>query len=207
MNPDDDAALRKIRLPEEATQTGGVLFSDADGMAEFNRGCDHVYTLLRDSRALYLQGSHATSLFLAVTAIEEIAKLDIGIFRSRERTKPAQRRRDDHLFSHKSKHAIALQEVLVIGTRLPTAIGEERVRELLDMAETGELVRLREAALYIQVVDARFVCPSDEISKATARDLLLLALEVWDDRLVGVTNYTYKLDEPLMAFFDEVAAS
>ena len=36
--------------------------------------------------------------------------------------------------------------------------------------------------------------------------MLLLALEVWDDRLVGLTNHTYALDGELVVMFGAVAA-
>lgn len=204
---DDEAARRKIHLAIEATQTGTVLFTNHTLSDEFNRGCDHVFSLLRDARLLYLASSYPTALFLSITAIEEIAKLEIAVYRSPERMSPAKRRNNDLLFSHNSKHAIALQEVITIGTRLPGAVGEVRVRELLDMPESGEMTKLREAALYIETVDGQFICPSDRIEKPLARDLLLLALEVWDDRLVGLTNHTYKLDQELAGFFSEVADS
>jgi hypothetical protein len=40
-----------------------------------------------------------------------------------------------------------------------------------------------------------------------AREILLLALEVWDDRLVGYTRHTYALDGELIAMFDAVAVA
>lgn len=205
---DESAARRKIHLAIEATQTGTVLFHQPHTLSdEFNRGCDHVFSLLRDARLLYLASSYPAALFLSITAIEEIAKLEIAVYRSPERTSPSKRRNNDHLFSHNSKHAIALQEVITIGTRLPGAVSEARVRELLDMAESGKMTKLREAALYVETVDGQFVCPSDRIGKPLARDLLLLALEVWDDHLVGLTNHTYELDQELAGFFSEVVDS
>lgn len=81
------------------------------------------------------------------------------------------------------------------------------MRELLDMAETGELVSMREAALYFDVVDGNFTVPSERFSKSDARDLLLLALEVWDDGLVGLTNHTYEIDQKLLKIFAAVENS
>lgn len=203
---DDAAATRKLEMAVEATAKGKIFFP-ADGRKdEFNRGCDHVHSLLRDSHLLYRSGSFPTSAFLSITAIEEIAKLDIAVFRNTERTAPANRR-EDLLFNHKKKHFIALQEVIAIGARLPKAIGEERVRHLLDMAESGKLLEMREAALYIDNVSGTFTCPVDRIQKGTAREILLLALEVWDDRLVGMTDHTYQIDSKIVPLFDEIASS
>jgi len=207
MIPDDDASHRKIKLAMEATETGAVLFSGSDASAQFDRGCDHVCALLRDAYTLFTSGSFPTVVFLSITAIEDIAKHETATFRRPGRTAPAKRRSDDHLYSHKLKHTIALQEVIVIGTRLPSAIDEARVRDMLDMAESGGLVVLRESALYAENVDGKFLCPQDRIDRALAREILLLALEVWDDRLVGLTNHTYALDGELAAMFEAVAAA
>lgn len=202
---DNAAATRKLLLAQKATTEGKVFFSDSSRVEEFNRGCNHVAGLLRDSHRLYSASSFATSVFLSITAIEESAKLEIAGFRRDPKTPPVKNRRDDLLFAHKAKHSIALQEVITIGTRLPAAIGAQRLRELLDMAESGKLVELRESALYTDNLDGQFVCPAERIDKQTARDVLLLALEVWDDRLVGWTNHTYELDAELVQMFREVA--
>jgi AbiV family abortive infection protein len=204
---DDAAADRKIMLALAAAAKGKVFFSSSRKVEEFNRGCDHVAGLLRDSYHLYSVGSFATSVFLSITSIEETAKLDIALFRSKEGTLPANSRRQDLLFNHKAKHSIALQEVIAIGSRLPKAIGQERVRQLLAMAESGKLLELRESAIYTNSVDGHFTCPADQIQKGAAREMLLLALEVWDDRLVGWTNHTYEIDSELVNMFNEVAAS
>ena len=207
MQPDNAASKRKFKLAIEATQTGKILFSGADSIDQFDRGCDHAFGILHDAYLLFKAGSFSTVVFLAITAIEEIAKLEIAVFRNEQQTAQVKRRRDDHLFSHKAKHSIALQEVIAIGTRLPEAIGEQRVRDLLDMAESGKLVALRESALYTDNIDGEFVCPADRIDKNIAREILLLSLEVWDDRLVGLTNHTYELNRELVDIFNEVAGS
>ena len=163
--------------------------------------------MLGDAFLLFQSSSFATAVFLAITAIEEIAKLEIALYRREGRTASPKNRREDLLFNHKAKHSIALQEVIAIGARLPKAIGEERVRELLDMAESGELLAIREASLYTDVVNNAFVCPTERFSKKEAREFLLLALEVWDDRLLGSTNHTYELDKRMMEIFEHVENS
>lgn len=207
MEMDEDTFRRRADLAEAATRTGSLLFGNESRIDDFNRGCQHVFGLLADAHTLYAAKSYASAAFLAITAIEEIAKIDIGSMRHGERTMPARNRRDDHLFNHSSKHAIALQEIIKMGNRLPKAIGEQRVADLMAMADSGALVALREAALYTANVRGKFQCPAEVITATLAKELLLLALEAWDDRLVGLTSYTYELDSPLAKLFDEVAAS
>ena len=207
MKINDAAANRKIKLAVEAIAKGRVYFSEENFIAEFNLGCDHVGGLLENASNIFQSGSYPTAIFLSITAIEEIAKLYIAALRHYGKTKPTKNRREDHLFNHKAKHSIALQEVIAIGTRLPQAIGEEKVRELLNKAETGELVEMREAALYTDVIDGSFIVPSNRFGRSDARDLLLLALEVWDDQLVGLTNHTYTIDKRMIEIFDHVKNS
>jgi AbiV family abortive infection protein len=173
---DGEAARRKIKLAIEATSKGKVFFSKNNYIDEFNHGCDHVASLLESAFHLYQLGFYPTSAFISITAIEEIVKLEIAIYRHEGRTEPVRHRRQDYLFSHKKKHSIALQETIAIGTRLSEVIGEERVRELLTMEETGRLVEIREKSLYFDTVNGKFTIPSDVVSKLDSRDLLLLAL-------------------------------
>jgi len=205
MEIDYKAAHRKIQLALEAEAKGQVFFSKENLSSEFNRGCNHISGLLHSAFQLYVSESFPTSIFIAITAIEEIAKLKIALYRNESLTAPAKNRKEDHLFSHKAKHSIALQEVIAVGTRLPNAIGEERVRELLNMAETGELIRVRESSLYINSANGKFTTPKDIFTKKEAREILLLALEAWDDRLVGLTDYTFEIDKELTNIFDIVS--
>ena len=203
---DEEAAQKKLKLADEATKKGKIFFSGERRGEEFNHGCDHIHGLLVDSYRLYAAGSFSTSTFLSITAIEETAKLEIAIYRQEEQTAPVSNRYGDALFNHKSKHLIALQEVITIGDRLPKAISEQRVRELLDMAETGDLLYLRESALYIDSLNGSFICPSERVSQSASREILLLALEVWDDRLVGYSEHTYELNKGLMKIFEDVSS-
>src|SRR5687767_5720999 len=99
--------------------------------------------LLRDSALLYDAGSFGTSVFVAITALEEKTKIEVTMHRATDAT-AAVHRRNDALFNHREKHAISLQEVLLIGGRLEDAIGADLVRRLFKNVEDGQLVRLRE---------------------------------------------------------------
>ena len=204
MEIDKGSAKRKIDLAEKAIATGQIFFNKENLVEEFNEGCNHIHQLLLGAYHLFTFNTFPTVIFLSITAIEEMAKLEIAMLRTEEKTKPARNRKSDYLFSHKAKHSIALQEVIKIGTRLPQAIGEERVSELFKMAESGEFLKVRESSLYISSEDNIFTTPSQKISKLEAKDFLLLALEVWDDKLVGLTNHTYTLDNDLDEIFNLV---
>lgn len=203
MNIDKDAADRKIALAEAATKEGKVFFGKEDTIADFNKGCEHVCLLLEDAFKLFETGSFSTSIFIAITAIEETAKLEIAGYRREGKTGHAKRKKDP-LFDHKKKHAIALQEVIMIESRLLKAIGEARLRELVDLAESGGLLAMRGASLYFDNVADKFTTPRERFSKKDSWEILLLALEVWCDRIVGMSDYTFELDTRMDELFKEL---
>ncbi len=88
-----------------------------------------------------------------------------------------------------------------MGSRLQEEIGSENVRKLLNMSENGKLTNTREASLYTDVVDGSFVVPSERFTVTESREFLLLALEVWDDRLVGYTEHTAFIDQRMLEIF------
>ncbi len=80
------------------------------------------------------------------------------------------------------------------------------MKELVGLAHAGKLVPLRESALYIEQVDGVLKTPKDAISFGTARELLLLAIEAFDDALVGYTNHTFALGEQTDEIFSKWAS-
>lgn len=47
--------------------------------------------------------------------------------------------------------------------------------------------------------------PREVVDKAFARDLLLFSIEVFDDRLVGYTNYSTEVSRTTDKLFQEIA--
>lgn len=166
--------------------------------------CEHITQLLSDSSDLLGAGSHATATFLAITALEETVKVHLGMYR---RSTTLLKRSKDPLYKHKVKHALALGPTVAMGSRLQKAIGESRMNELLEQGRSGELVKIREAALYVEQQGAELRTPIAVISNSIARDVLLLAIEAFDDALVGYTNRSFQLGERTDALFDKWASA
>ncbi len=80
-----------------------------------------------------------------------------------------------------------------MGSRLQKAIGEPRMQELIELARSGRFKPIREGALYIEKHDGRLQVPSRTVTRDLARELLLFAVEAFDDALVGYTNHSYEL--------------
>jgi AbiV family abortive infection protein len=184
---------------EAATSVGQRLGASA---REFDAACEHIVQLLTDASMLLEAGSHATAAFLSITAIEETAKLHVGSFRGS--TAPLARRKDP-LYHHAEKHKLALGPTVAMGSRLQAAIGEDRMRELMERGHAGDLVKIREAALYVAEGTGGLVTPSSAVSPQTSRELLLLAIEALDDGLVGFTSRSLELGRATDALFSRWA--
>jgi AbiV family abortive infection protein len=193
----EDAEDRWFALVENTVAAGARTIHNS---LSFDRACDHIYGLLRDSALLLRSGSHPSSAFLSVTALEETAKVAVGMYR---RSSQPTKRHADPLYRHRDKHHLAAAPTILIGTRLVAAIGEEEASQILELARTGGLVALRESSLYFDAVGEMVRVPADAITVRRARDLLLFALEAFDDSLVGYTSRSMQLGEAADALFVE----
>jgi AbiV family abortive infection protein len=189
-----------------AIENGELVFGEESKGVDFNRACDHIVVLLRDAVSCFERGSYGTAVFLAITAIEEIAKAEVGLYRREKSIKPM-KRGNDKLFNHASKHQMAILPTVFMGKRLEDALGQERCKELLKEAANGEFRTLREDSLYFSRSDGQFVTPRDLISRGKAREILLLAIEAGDDRLVGYTGHTGLIEQQLSELFGAVQNS
>lgn len=196
----DDSDIGWWKSVESSVATGMRI---CNTIAEFDEACKHVVSLLHDAATLATNGSHPTGAFLAITAIEETAKIHIGMFR-RGSEKIA--RRQDPLTHHKTKHHLALGPTISMGGRLQVALGEDRLQELVNLGRTDSFVRIRESAIYLDQSEHGLLVPKSTISKAFAFELLLLAIEVFDDALVGNTNQSFKLGNETDQLFSLVSS-
>jgi AbiV family abortive infection protein len=190
-----------IQVREETIAAGARIGKTSE---QFNDACEHIAQLLQDASALFESGSHATSAFLSIAALEETAKVHMGMYR---RSATPLKRSKDPLFKHERKHELALGPTVAMGGRLQAAIGEARMRELIELGRKGGFVPLREASLYIEQQGDSLLVPMQSIPTATSRELLLLAIESFDDALVGYTNRTEELSELTDALFAKWAGT
>lgn len=160
------------------------LIEDAD---ELNKAIDHIVQLILDSCTLYMNGSYPNSAFLSITACEEVAKAHIGIYA--DGTHPDKNRRNVFR-DHKAKHQMAALPSVPMGQRLEDALGKDELKRVMNMAQNAGFIQTRENSLYFQRENDSLVIPSEKIDKKLARTLVLFAIEVFDDALVGLTNHS-----------------
>jgi len=191
---------------EKAIENGSQLFSEDRSSNDFNRACDHILLLIEDSYSCFVRGSYGSSVFFAITAIEEIAKAEVGIYR-RNKNQEAVKRNKDPLFNHLSKHRMAILPTVFMGKRIEDALGKERCEKLLSEVTEGSLRELRESSLYFQNIDGEFITPNDIVNKSKSKETLLLSIEAADDRLIGYTNHTGVIEIRLNEIFEHTKNS
>ncbi len=168
---------------------------------ELDKAIKHIVQLLSDSYVLYSNNSFSSSVFLSITACEEVVKAHLGPFTDGKTSngKPKNMFRD-----HKTKHMLAAMPTIPIGSRLEKAIGKTELERMMNMAQNSGFVQLRESSLYFQREKDILIVPSDKIDKNLARVLLLFALEVFDDALVGTTTFSMEIDKKIDTIFEEL---
>jgi hypothetical protein len=94
-----------------------------------------------------------------------------------------------------------------MGERLEKALGKEELNRIMNMARNAGFVQSRESALYFQRENGKLVTPLQKIDRVLSRSLVLFAIEVFDDALVGFTSHSMVIDERTDKLFDQVASA
>ena len=194
MELDEKLSINKIH--EVLSGTSGFTIESS---YEFDKGIDHIINLIYDAKVLYENGSYSSSFYISVIVIEEVAKLHMGLYIQYGRNV-----KKDKLFDHKTKDIIGCGYTVTMGSRLIDAIGVEEIKRICNEAYSGKLKERRENAFYCLKKDGKLAIPYELYSREDARNVLLFAIESFDDNLVGYTDYSLKRSEETDLIFDEV---
>lgn len=170
---------------------------------ELNKVLLHISNLIQDSYTLYNNDSYNTSVCLSVLAMEEISKAHIGIFQGIF-NKKSDSTKSYLLKNHKNKDILSTSPTMCIGERLKAKIGINKILDIMNDLQNGNMARLRENSIYYFRDNNKICVPKEVISKEKARDLLLYVIEEFDDALVGFTDFSYKLEEKHNIMFDSL---
>jgi AbiV family abortive infection protein len=170
---------------------------------EFDKALIHTENLIHSSIVLFKNGYKSQSLFLTITSIEEMAKIEVCIFRGRSQTKNVNRQKDI-LFNHPKKHIISANEIILIGKRLNKSIGTERAKQIFIDLQNGVYGKIRESCLYFSRNQTGLKLPDDAISMKFAAELLLVSIEMMDDKFWGMTNIATETCERLNGYYLEI---
>ena len=168
---------------------------------ELEKAINHIVQLIRDACCLYVNASYSNSVFLSITACEEVVKAHLGCYVGEKKLDQKGR----PLFKqHKTKHISSAMPTIAMGNRLRQAIGELEMRRIMRMATSGGFLQLRESSLYFQRVNDCLVVPAEKIDKDIARALILYSIEVFDDSLVGMTRHSIEVRSVTDELFDKI---
>ena len=169
----------------------------------FDKCLIHINGLL-DSAVILCKHNHfSEALFLAITAVEESVKAEMYLFRSKNSSDGIPSK--DKLKSHEIKHKAAVnKDVLLIGKRVQDVIGEELTERIYTEFTKSKTRELRESCIYFEVKDAMLILPENEISPQMALSYILACIEIIDDKLVGLTNYSMELSSLFDNYFNTI---
>jgi AbiV family abortive infection protein len=185
------------RLLQAAPSDGAPLFPNISlGYADFDRQCDHIKQLMSDAALLHEHHSFGSAIFLAITAIEEIAKAEIGLYRIPGATQMVKRRKDS-LFSHADKHRIAVRPASELMSIEEPIIAPSDLADLLLRVDDGWLNQIRSQSIYSDSESGEFKTPEDRNLDRHSWDILLLVPQVFDDRLLGFTDHTFQVSNQI----------
>lgn len=167
---------------------------------ELDKAISHIVELLDNSACLYMNKSYSSSLFFSITVLEEVAKAHLGSHTNGNH--PEKKR---NVFKdHKTKHMLAALPTVAMGSRLQGAIGEAEMNRIMVMAKSSALVQAREHSLYFQRENGKLKIPKEKVSRKFSRSMLLFAIEVFDDALCGLTNFSNEAAEQTDALFEQI---
>jgi len=198
--------MKSARLANAAWSVRSADYIGLQSRDEYNAAANHARDLILSSWHLLKEGYHAPSFFLAITAFEEIAKVRVGHARSWSNEVSDVKRGKDPLFRHSDKHKIAVDPILLIGTRLADTIGKSRVDSIFDGYADGSLSSLREQSLYFSRDSAKLKLPAIEISPRDTMEHILIAIEMFDDYFDFMTAELSVSCDRLNKVFDKIAA-
>ena len=183
----------------------------SDKLTEFNnveayeKCLLHIEQLINSSILLYKNKFYNQSLFITITVIEEIAKAEVCLYRGIGKdVKKNVKRRKDGLYNHKSKHIVSANEITFRFLKSEKRIGKNRVNDILNKLNNGTYTQIRESCLYFENINGICNTPQGRFTDFDARDLLLISIELFEDRLFGAYLKTDIITDRVLLKLNEI---
>lgn len=170
---------------------------------QLNKCVEHIFNLIRDAYVLYINNSVASAAFFSIAAIEEVGKVHMGMYVSHT----DEFVKKDKLRDHKTKQIVGANYTVSMSERITQAIGKDELQKIYSIIYSGGLKNIREASIYCDRKDEKIVVPNEIINKKFSRNLLLFTIELFDDNLLGYTEYTFDIANQVDTIFEIVANS
>lgn len=138
--------------------------------------------LIDDAINAYKSQSYPTACFLAITAMEECAKVGIVAFmlRNKDSYEREGQELDEVVDKYLRNHAVKVKHpaFMAIYSRGAETLGSEKFKEWLDRAGSGYLKDLRNRSLYSGEWKKRIMEPTEQIKEEDASREICMALEL-----------------------------
>ncbi|MBK1467734.1 AbiV family abortive infection protein [Parvimonas parva] len=194
--PDKKTSIEKVKAIVEGNSNFFI-----DTTEELNKCIKHISNLISDSYILYKNNSFTSSAFLSIAIIEEVGKVHMGIY-----IKPSDSFiKKDKLRDHKSKQIVGANYTISMSDRINKGISIEKFEKIFELAYSGKLKELREKAIYCDRENNDIIIPQDTISQEFSRNMLLFAIESFNDNLVGYTSYSMEESKKTDILFENIA--
>jgi AbiV family abortive infection protein len=179
--------------------------TDFKNVDEYEKCLLHIESLINSSILLYKNKFFNQSLFITISTIEEIAKAEVCLYRGLQKeSKTNVKRRKDGLYSHKTKHIVSANEITFKYLKSEKRIGKNKISIILNNLNNGTYSIIREKSLYFENIDGICKTPLNEFTEIEVRDLLLICIELFEDRLFGAYAKTDIITDRVLLKLNEI---
>lgn len=164
----------------------------------------HIEKHINAAILLFNNGFFEQSTFLIITVLEEISKAEICIYRGLGGNKEAVKRNKDGLFNHKSKHLAIANDITFKFLKTKEIYGEELINFILKNLKNGYYITIRENSLYFKNINGKCIVSDKTITKDSTKILLLICLEIFEDRLFGFSYQTDIITDRVLSKYNDI---
>lgn len=172
---------------------------------DFEKCLLHIENLIDSAILLYKNNFINQSVFITITSIEEIAKAEVCVYRGLQKeNKVVVKRNKDGLFNHKSKHIISANDITFDYLKSISKIGLKEVNKIKEKLNNGDFINLRESSIYFENTLNGTKTPNDFVTKKDSLNLLLICIELCEDRLFGFSERTDLITDRVLEKLNEL---
>ena len=170
---------------------GELISIKSENLSEFMNVDEYEKCLLNIEKhinasiLLHKNSFYDQSIFLTITAFEEITKAEICLYRGLNKDKNLVKRNKDGLFNHKIKHLTVANDITFEYLKTKQIFGVDKILDILTKLKKGDLIEIRENALYFKNINGKCLISDKFINEGNSKLLLMICIEVFEDRLFG----------------------
>jgi len=175
-----------------------------NNIKEYEKCLLHIEKHIEAAILLFKNNFFDQSTFLIVTILEEISKAEICVYRGFGKQNKLVNRAKDALFNHKTKHLAIANDITFKYLKTNSIYGENLISEILRNLKNGFYISIRENALYFKNIDGKCVVSDKNITRENTKILLLICLEIFEDRLFGFSHQTDIITDRVLSKYNDI---